>query len=181
MTLGDEIYKRSKMIHLMKVVSKKHFFNWSIYLSAITSILFVISVWNDKTSQEHFTLFMKQNSMVFFSAGIGAIAMILAAIAIIIVIYNKKNLHLIVTSDKKTFEGFIFPYRWGASLWALLTVISIMINIIPYKITGDLKILLYTGWLWLVLYCINFTVYLIGEVVQHVLLSATFEKGDNNN
>lgn len=161
----------------MLIVPKKHYFNWSFYTSALISIIYYVYSYKNIIVQRRFISFMNKNSMQFFSVGISAISMILAAFAITVVVYSKKDLHLIAMHDKKTFEGFIFPYIWGASVWAVLVVVSIMSNIVSIDMNMEILYIVYTIWLFLVLYASTFTVYIIQELLQHVLLSATIEDG----
>lgn len=178
MRLGDSIFERVKLKHLMNVVPKKHFFNWSFYVSTLIAIIYYIYTYGNIAAQKHFISFMNENSMQYFSVGISAISMILAAFAITVVVYSKKDLHLIALHDKRTFEGFIFPYIWGAIVWAILAVVSIMSNIVPINMGLTISYIVYTCWLFLVLYASMFTVYIIQELLQHVLLSATIEDGE---
>ena len=101
--------------------------------------------------------------------------MIVAAIAIIIIIYNKKDLHLIINGDNHTFEGFIFPYKWGSAIWGVLAVVSLISNLVEIKVNNMTEEIAYLSWLFLLLYCTFYMVYIISEVVQHVMLSAKLE------
>ena len=56
-------------------------------------------------------------------------------------------------------------------------MVSIMSNIVSIDMNMEILYIVYTIWLFLVLYASTFTVYIIQELLQHVLLSATIEDG----
>lgn len=172
---NNEAYRRSAFWHGISSVGPRVIFNWSLY----TSLLLSAGIWvlldnNGGIVKLH--KIMIDRSVDLFSCSIGAISMILAAIAIAVVIYNKKDLHLIVTADEKTAEGFVFPYRYGATLWGVLGLVSFLSPFFPD--TNNAVVFYATNLLWLLLtvYCVLFTLYLIGEVIQHMLLSAMVEE-----
>lgn len=171
---NSDAYKRSGFWHGMFSVGTRVIFNWSLY----TSFLLSVGIWIILSNSGGIVKLHKvmiDRSVDLFSCSIGAISMILAAIAIAVVIYNKKDLHMIVTADETTAEGFVFPYRYGATLWSVLGLISFLSPFFPNTDNEVIFSSTNLSWLFLTIYCVLFTLYLIGEVIQHMLLSAMVE------
>ncbi|MBS1004950.1 hypothetical protein JK163_01265 [Levilactobacillus brevis] len=172
---SDDAFKRSGFWHGFSTVGKRVVLNWSLYTAiALTSLGVLLLSGYGGVSKLHKV--MSNRAVDLFSCSIGAISMILAAIAIAVVIYNKKDLHLIVLGDRVSAEGFVFPYRYGATLWGILALVSFFSELLPetnnYSMFYSSNVL----WLFLTIYCVCFTLYLIGEVIQHMLLSAMIEE-----
>ncbi|WP_338213823.1 hypothetical protein [Companilactobacillus muriivasis] len=175
MARKSDVYERSKFLHQICVIPKRQIINWSFYCSITIVIIYSYFVFKNNVYRIRFFSFMNNNSMSFFSIAVSAISMIVAAIAIIIIIYNKKDLHLIINGDNHTFEGFIFPYKWGSVIWGVLATISLLSNLMSLKVNNFVKDLYYLFWMFLLLYCTFYMIYIINEVVQHVMLSAKLE------
>lgn len=172
---SNDAYVRSQFWHGLSTVGDRVILNWSLYVTAaLTLSLVLILICTKKFGKVH--AFLIAQSMTIFSCSVGALSMILAAIAVAVVIYNKRDLHIIVTTTDKAAEGFIFPYRYGASIWAILALVSFTSNLLPSTKWGSVYYITNVLWLFWTFYCIIFTLYLIGEIIQHMLLSAIVEE-----
>lgn len=185
MNKGKEIYKRSKLIHQIEVIPKRHIFNLSFYIPLVIVFIFLCSIMNvfnhtKAIINEHklveITNFLRNNSMNIFSIAITAISMIMAAIAIIIVLYERNDLHKIIIHDDVTFEGFIFPYKWGSILWATVALSSFSVNLFNVKLNSSFLLFLVCLFTFLLLYSSLYMIYLINEVIQHVMMASYIDK-----
>ncbi|MCI1912948.1 MAG: hypothetical protein LKJ06_07940 [Schleiferilactobacillus harbinensis] len=119
--------------------------------------------------------YLMRHSFDLVSMSVGAIGVILAAIAILVVIFSRQGLARIVAADEQTFEGFIFPYRLSATIWAILAVWSLFVPLLNNGLNISVKLAIAYVWLFLILYAMLYVLYLIGEIIQNILLSAEIE------
>lgn len=171
--MNDTAYsavKRSSFIHGICVNARYTVFNWSFWLSLV--LIFFVFLINMTGSVEGLREFLHANAMNIVGISVSAIGIILAAIAVVVVIYKREDLARIVAADSRTFESFIFPYRFSASIWGLLAVVSLFNGAVKVDVSSITLNIIYLGWFWLFLYSILYSLYLIGEIIQQVILSS---------
>lgn len=164
----DTVSKRTNFIHCMVVKYKSVIFNWSLFQTTIIFILFYIL---DPRQNGSKTFFIKR-SWDLFPISISAIGIILAAISVIVAVYSKDDMEKIVSHDKKTFEGFLFPYRYCAFLWSIICIISIAKEMNIISINSHFFVIISNIWLFLVIYSILYFLFLIKEIMENILLSS---------
>ncbi|KRL80541.1 hypothetical protein FC36_GL002138 [Ligilactobacillus equi DSM 15833 = JCM 10991] len=167
--MKNSIYERAKLSRIILKAVNRHLFRWPLWGAIIMSFMIGILL---HVKEVKFVSVMREINVQIFNVAIAETSLILAAMAIIIVVYNKSILKQIINVGNGTFEGFIFPYIWGASLWTILAIGSLFFSLFPRFLEIFSIVIVYLG---LVIYAICFMLYIIGELIQHVMLSSEIE------
>lgn len=171
----QKIPQESSFWFQFKLKWKDHITNWTLYCSlAIIFLTFFVTL-NDKGNFNN-TVHAFSSSMI--SIAISALCAIIAAVTITVVLYSRGSLHKMVEYDS-IMAGLIFPYRFGGSLWAIITVISIFSKFVSFNIGEYWSYIFNLIYLLLVYDAVLYLIYIISEINQHLIESAIFETDDS--
>lgn len=115
-----------------------------------------------------------------FSVSISSLGLILAALALLLVIFNKKTMHLATIAG--VFQQFLLPYYVSAISWTSLSLISyfyILFYNAPFMLEHDsIKLVLGFTIIGLTVYSIFYTMRLVGSIISNTLLAANDDYDD---
>lgn len=177
--IKKNISEKSNFFFQLRQSGRQHICNWTLYLSLIIAVLlgFVIEL---TKGQKVFNQHVVTISSDMIGTAISALGIILAAVAVTVVLYSRRSLHSMV-EDKSIMSGLLFPYRYIAFLWAMIGILSFLGQLVEINLSLFVCTIINWMYCFLIMYAIIYFMYIISEVVQHVITSAYVEKFDENN
>ncbi|MBO0430415.1 hypothetical protein JZO82_14700 [Vagococcus fluvialis] len=148
------------------LLDPKELLNWAFFVAIFFSFITLIF-----SKKETLIAFTRNHSLDLMSTSIGAVGLILSAIAIAVVIFSKKGQRLL--AQEKELQKFLFPYLFSSFIWTLLALCSLFIIILEKAnyICSLIQI-------FFLFYCILYTFRLIGEVLRMSILAALVDVED---
>lgn len=170
--ITNTVAQRTNFFHCLKAGYHPIVLNWSLVQSLVIFTFITIKTYNKNILIN----FFGNHAWDLFSISISAIGIILAAISVIVAVYSKEDMQKIVYSDKKTFESFLFPYRYAAFLWSVICIISLLKEIHLISITSYCYVVISYIWIFFIIYAILYFLFLIKEMMESILLSSLTNK-----
>lgn len=165
----DEIINRTKIRNILRVICKRHLFHWPFFVAIIFTLFSVFTLHWSKPHVENLYPIIDKHLDTIISLSISSLSIVIAAFAIIFIIYSRNNLRLFMDVPDGI-EGFVSPYIWAAIVWCTLSCISFYSLI--YK-----NNLLYLSMVFLFYYGSLLMIYLLLEILQHLMLSLKHNNG----
>ncbi|KAF0365235.1 hypothetical protein GBP13_00810 [Pediococcus acidilactici] len=174
--IKKEISEKASFIFQLKQTYKSHILNWTLYVSVFFTILLFFSI-SKFGQQQAFNSRVVDVSKGMFSISVSALGIILAAVAVTIVLYSRRNLHKMVF-EKEIMAGLLFPYRYVSLLWTIVGLLSFFASLVQFNIALSLCVFLNCIYCFLIVYAVTYFLYVISEIVQHVITAAFVEDKD---
>lgn len=174
--IKKEISKKASFIFQLKQTYKSHILNWTLYTSAILTVLLFLSI-NESGQQQIFNSRVVEVSKGMFGIAVSALGIILAAVAVTIVLYSRRNLHKMVF-EEEIMAGLLFPYRYVSVLWTIVGLLSFFASLVQFRIPLSLCVVFNCVYCFLIMYAVTYFMYVISEIVQHVITAAFVEDKD---
>lgn len=151
------------------------FFNIaSLFSLIVTGVIFWIQT---KVPQKLVGTFLTSHSESLLTTSVGSIGIILAAMAIAVVIFDKKSMHMIYEAGNGL-EQFLFSYWVAAVLWAITALTSLFYLIFITIFPGNIIQYINYFYIFVFIYSISYTIRLIGDVIRMSLLAAKVTNRD---
>lgn len=175
-SVKKEISKKARFIFQLRQTYESHILNWTLYTSVFLTLLLFLSI-NISGQQQVFNSRVVEISKGMFSIAVSALGIILAAVAVTIVLYSRRNLHKMVF-EEKIMAGLLFPYRYVSLLWTIVGLLSFFSGLVQFNISLSLRVILNCIYCFLIVYAVVYFMYIISEIVQHVITAAFVEYKD---
>lgn len=144
---------------------------------SILAVSFVI-VYECHYGDQQITKNISALSNDLFSLAVSSLGINLAALAVVLVIYNDDKIKLKSFKDG-AYQQFLFPYYINAYSWTLLSILSLITTVIDKTVLiqryEHLTRILSYFLLFLLVYSIMYTIRLIGSIISNSILSIFIE------
>lgn len=165
---SDEIMNRTKIRHILYFTFKRHLFHWPLYTAIIFTFLSTMTLhWSKRPylTIKNLYIILGKHLDNIISLSISSLSIVIAAFAIIFIIYSRGMLKIFIDIPGGI-EGFVSPYIWAAIIWCTLACISFYFSISILK-----NNLIYLSVIFLFYYGSMLMIYLLLEILQHLMLS----------
>lgn len=145
-----------------------------------TTVTIILIIYHTVSGSSKFIENVLLEANTIFSVSISSLGLILAALALLLVIYNKRTMHLATAAG--VFQQFLLPYYVAAISWTSLSLISyfyILFFNSPFIEKNELiKLILGFTIIDLTVYSIFYTMRLVGSIISNTLLAANDDYDD---